>query len=294
MEESSGRPPMGGVARRRRERRLRSMLRHEQQSIRMALATVMHHSFKVHTAYGAPRSQTTATRAREGEVREQHYGLRAQKRPLPGMRPALLVEVQPQGCVERHVVEDPSELAPLVQILDAPVPQMVDTVLEFFRALDLPVDEQVIAVPWISTDRVSQRLVERRLPQMVEQLVHVPTVLSPLLIAEQIVGIPASQRGGNWSLHGPLPGQSSTLSLSRNAFLSGLWSRSPSLLPWNAFLSGLWSRSPSLLLRNAFLSGLWTRSLTFLLVAAWHTGLPHLLVLQMRILLGFFAHFPAG
>ena len=84
--------------------------------------------------------------------------------------------------------------------------------LEFFRALDLPVGEQVIAVPRISTDRVSQRLVERRLPQMVEQLVHVPTVLSPLLIAEQIVGIPAPQRGGNWSLHGPLPGQSSTLS----------------------------------------------------------------------------------
>ena len=43
------------------------MLRHEQQSIRMALATVLHHSFKVHTEYGAPRSQNTASRAREGE-----------------------------------------------------------------------------------------------------------------------------------------------------------------------------------------------------------------------------------
>ena len=69
------------------------MLRHEQQSIRMALATVMHHSFKVHTENGAPRSQTTATRAREGEVHEQHDGLRAQKRPLPGMRPAPPSEV---------------------------------------------------------------------------------------------------------------------------------------------------------------------------------------------------------
>ena len=39
-----------------------------------------------------------------------------------------------------------------------------------------------------------------------------PTVLPPLRIAEQIFGIPAPQRGGNWSLHGPLPGQSSTLS----------------------------------------------------------------------------------
>ena len=69
------------------------MLRHEQQSIRMALATAMHHSFKVHTENGAPRSQTTATRAREGEVHEQHDGLRAQKRPLPATRPAPLAEV---------------------------------------------------------------------------------------------------------------------------------------------------------------------------------------------------------
>ena len=74
------------------------MLWHEQQSIRMALATVMHHSYKVHTENGAPRSQTTATRAREGEVHEQHDGLRAQNRPLPGTRPEPLEEVsEPQG-----------------------------------------------------------------------------------------------------------------------------------------------------------------------------------------------------
>ena len=86
------------AAQRRRQRRLRSMLRHEQQSIRMALATVMHHSYKVHTENGAPRSQTTATRAREGEVHEQHDGLRAQNRPLPGTRPEPLAEVsEPQG-----------------------------------------------------------------------------------------------------------------------------------------------------------------------------------------------------
>ena len=59
----------------------------------MALATVMHHSYKVHTENGAPRSQTTATRAREGEVHVQHDGLRAQKRPLPGTRPAPLADV---------------------------------------------------------------------------------------------------------------------------------------------------------------------------------------------------------
>ena len=147
------------------------MLRHERMAVAMALAEALHHSsgttpsmHDTRVVEGAKndalRGQKTVTRAREGEVREEHQALRRQTR--------LLVEVQPQGCVERHVVEDPSELAPMVQILDAPVPQMVDTVLEFFRALDLPVVEQVIAVPKISTDRVSQRLVERRLPQMVE------------------------------------------------------------------------------------------------------------------------------
>ena len=120
-----------------------------------------------------------------------------------------------QGCVERHVVEHMADVCPVVQTLDAPMPQMVDTVLEFFRALDLPVDEQVIAVPKISTDRVSQRLVERRLPQMVEQLVEVPTVVSYSSLSqrtvEQTVDNPASRgRGRGGGLQGFFPGQSTT------------------------------------------------------------------------------------
>ena len=138
-----------------------------------------------------------------------HVGLREQKTASSGgRRPGVLKENEPPYVVERvlrHTVDQIVVAVPLVPVLDDPVPQTVDTVLEFFRSLDLPVDEQVIAVPKIFTDRVSQRLVERRLPQMVEQLVHVPTVLSPLRIAEQIFGIPAPQRGGNWSLHDPSP-----------------------------------------------------------------------------------------
>ena len=42
MADSSGQP--SGAARRRREWRLRSMLRHEQQTVRMALAAALHHS----------------------------------------------------------------------------------------------------------------------------------------------------------------------------------------------------------------------------------------------------------
>ena len=102
-------------------------------------------------------------------------------------------------------MEDPSELAPMVQFLDSPVPQMVDTVLEFFRALDKPVDEQVIAVPKISTDRVSQRLVERRLPQMVEQLVEVPTVVSYSSLLQREAEYEAHMQELDRRVHAELP-----------------------------------------------------------------------------------------
>ena len=66
------------------------------------------------------------------------------RRPLP------LVEVQPSVRAQRHIVEDLGELAPLVQILDLPVPQTVDFVTDILRLLDRLVAEQVIAVPTVS------------------------------------------------------------------------------------------------------------------------------------------------
>ena len=211
MEESSGRPPMGGVARRGRERRLRSMLRHEKQSSRMALATVMHHSFKVHTKYGAPRSQTTATKAREGEVREQHYGLRAQERPLPGTRPAPLLEVLPQVGVQRHTVDQIVDAVPALPTLDGPVPLMVEQLVDVLQLI--PVAEQVIDVPKIFIERIPPRTSVRE-PQLAEQLVEVPTIVSfssLQRIMEQIVDIPVPQGGGRHAdLQGFLRRQSST------------------------------------------------------------------------------------
>ena len=47
-------------------------------------------------------------------------------------------------------------------------------------------------------------------PQSAEQLVEVPTVLSPLRIAEQIVGIPFPQGRGKRRVQGSLPEQGST------------------------------------------------------------------------------------
>ena len=63
MDVPSGQPPVErGAAWRRRQRRLRSMLRHEQQTVRMVLATYQHHS--------APRGQRMA---RTGEGSEKNY-----------------------------------------------------------------------------------------------------------------------------------------------------------------------------------------------------------------------------
>ena len=159
---------------RRRERRLRSAWRHEQLSVAMALAAAAHHSAQPNAAL---RGQKPGTRAKEGEVREEHQALRRQTRLPPGMRPALLVGVQPQGHVKRHFAEHLAELAPLVQILDAPVPQVVDNVMDAFRCLDQPMTEQVIEVPRISCPPCPSRS-QVPVPLTAEQLVEVPTIIS--------------------------------------------------------------------------------------------------------------------
>ena len=112
---------------------------HEQMAIQMVLALVQQHS------HGVLRNQRTATRT-GGEAREVLHG-QVPGAPLPQRsRPAPLPEVAGwQERVERHVVEDLGELAPLVQILDALVPQPVDIVTVTLRILDFPIAEQVVS-----------------------------------------------------------------------------------------------------------------------------------------------------
>ena len=51
-------------------------------------------------------------------------------------RPPPLVEVRPSVRAQRHVVEQLADIAPMVQILDSPVPQTSEQLLEVFRLLD--------------------------------------------------------------------------------------------------------------------------------------------------------------
>ena len=89
------------AARRRRERRLRAHLRYVRMSVAMAMAEATHHT--------APRGQKTA-RAR-GEERDELYDAKGLMTPPP-TRPPPLVEVRPQGQVQRNTVEQRIEHTP--------------------------------------------------------------------------------------------------------------------------------------------------------------------------------------
>ena len=194
--------------------------------MRMALATVLHHSYdRVHAEYGAPRSQTTATRARGGEEsNEKKCTAKIRKTSPPQaffqlydeedakweVRPESVTDPVPQGWVQRHTVEHRIEACPFVQILDAPVPQMEDQVVELLQKIvtaSLVEPVQVLAVPKISLDRTPQRSAVRR-TQMAEQLVEMPTEPGYAL------AVLASKHYSRSELRGIFSGQGSTASRS--------------------------------------------------------------------------------
>ena len=98
---------------------------------------------------------------------------------------------------------------------DDPAPQMVGQLLKLAQFFDtpLPDPEQVIEVPKILSDDVPMRTPARE-PQLVEQLVEVPTIVSwslLQLITKQNVHVPVPGRGVRISgLQGFPRGQSST------------------------------------------------------------------------------------
>ena len=138
-----------------------------------------------------------------------------------GLRPGASLGPSAAGAGTAAHVEHEDVICLIVQILNAPVLQLGEELVHFFRSLDtqLPV-EQVIDVPKISDDSIQPRIVDYdlRYPQNVEQLVEVPTLLSFASLqqqtAEHIVDIPVPHgRGGlgGGGLHGFLPEQNSTV-----------------------------------------------------------------------------------
>ena len=143
----------------------------------------------------------------------QYFAMDVDEVPATGSRPDNLAGVRPQ---ERVPVDQIVDTAPALPILDVPVPLMGEQLVDVLRFFDTlcPVAEQVIAVPKISLEDIPARRLCRE-PQLVEQLVEVPTVVSYSSLlqrtVEQHVDIPVP--GGTWrlaGLQGSLPGQSST------------------------------------------------------------------------------------
>ena len=275
--EDMGDGAHAGTAKRRRERRLRAMLRHERMTVAMVLSEKKHH-----TSRGQRKDRTT------GEEYVMNYTVKLRKTPHP--KAAATKDYPTALDVGGDAVgERPDALfAPysgigyeLLLALDVPVLQMVEQpVVGVFARHATQVPVQVIEVPKILIDVIpAHSLVPE--PQVVEQLVDVPTLLTPtriaLQIAEQIVDIPVPQFRF-------LVEVIKVLSLDRVRSAS----RSLTFQFHVVVVSGefkvfsqnrVQQRSPS------------SRSLTFLLVVALDRVLPHLLLLQIRIFLGFFALF---
>ena len=219
--EDMGDGAHAGTAKTRRERRLRAMLRHERMTVAMVLSEEKHH-----TSRGQRKDRTT------GEECVMNYTAKLRKTPLPkaaatkdypmafdvggelaaGERPDALFAPWPHGKVERH-----SGIGyELVLALDAPVLQMVEQpVVDVFARYAIQVPVQVIEVPKILIDVIPARSLVPE-PQVVEQLVDVPTVLTPtriaLQIAEQLVDIPVPQVSVSGGGHqGSLSGQGSVV-----------------------------------------------------------------------------------
>ena len=210
-----------GAAWRRLQRRLRIHWRHEQLTLQMFVATYEYHA--------APRRQMMARSGEwgrdvlHGQVPEhptaqaagtQYFAMDVDEVPATGSRPDRLAGVRPQR-VQQHSADQIVDTAPALPILDVPVPLMGEQLVDVLRFFDTlcPVAE-VIDVPKIPLEDIPARRLCRE-PQLVEQLVEVPTVVSYSSLlqrtVEQHVDIPVPRgRGRLAGLQGSSPGQSST------------------------------------------------------------------------------------
>ena len=145
-----------GMLQRRRQRRLRSWLRHERMTDAMALVESTHHLL----------TRTEDCQGRGVEARVGLYGHDPGSPHTPAgalqpvrrarrARPDRLSEVRPQDRDLWRTVDQIVDAVPGSPALDVPVPQMVDQPLVLLAAFDVLVPEQVIEVPPAALARFS-------------------------------------------------------------------------------------------------------------------------------------------
>ena len=160
-----------GSGQRRRQRRLRQWLRHERMTVAMAVAEAVRHSSRgqrtatAEATHDAPRSQFAVDVARRTELFQLYED------ELNGVRPPPLAEVGPQGRLEQHTASgDCEHYVPMVQALDAPVPQMLGEVID---VLDKQLQAIVEKLPDV---QVSSTVLRVSHPMDVEQVLDVPVL----------------------------------------------------------------------------------------------------------------------
>ena len=127
-----------------RERRLRAHLKYARMSVAMALAESQHHSAQRQKTARAGEWERVALHGRvleeptsSQEPGTQHFVLDDDGVPLGGSRPDRLPAVSgPQERGPRRIVEQKVHSAPVVPLLHAPEPQLVDSVVEVRKILD--------------------------------------------------------------------------------------------------------------------------------------------------------------
>ena len=133
---------------------------HEQLTLQMLLATYEHGQMKA-MSRGEESEMNNAfdQKTHPSRAASTMYYRMDDDGGVLAARPPPLVEVRPQSGMQRHTVEQIIETFVLVQVLDAPVPQMGTQLVEFMQKLDTATPEQVVEVPKLSQDRIIQRSV---------------------------------------------------------------------------------------------------------------------------------------
>ena len=142
----------------------------------------------------------------------------------PAGRPAPLFEVLPQVRVLRRTVEQIGDVVPLVPALADSMPQMVDQLVAVLARHDMPFSDQIIEVPKVSCSERCGRTVLCT-PQTAEQLVEVPTILTPSFL-RMLQNVDTPVPGG--SLHGlSVSGSSISSAVSRDVRGDGFFALFP-------------------------------------------------------------------
>ena len=122
-----------------------------------------------------------------------------------------MLEVLPQVVrVLRRTVEQIGDVVPLVPALTDSMPQLVDQLVAVLARYDVPLADQVVEVPKVSCPARCGRTVLCT-SQTAEQLVEVPTILTPSFLRMlQNVDTPVAGRGVQRGIQGFSQERSST------------------------------------------------------------------------------------